>query len=104
MPHFDLVTELLERIAMQVPIAEPVLREIERKARKEWGGRRHYVLMECSSRQELMSRDGRIRADYRRLVNAGARRNEARKYLALRFGLSTRRIGQILALDDESEE
>jgi hypothetical protein len=104
MPHFDLVSELLDRIATKVNIAEPVLRDIERTARAEWGGRRHYVLMNGGNRQELMSRDSRIRADFRRLTCAGTKPNEARKYLARRFGLSIRRIGQILALESDGDE
>lgn len=98
MPHLDLVADLLDRVRRRAKIAPELLRDVEREARKEWGGSRHYVLKGSGdNRLELMARDECIRADHARLVAGGMPAAESRQYLARRFALSLRRIEQIIA-------
>ena len=96
MPHLDLVTDLLERVRRRAGVATDVLRSVEREARAEWGGARHYLPKACDAkRMELMARDNRICADHARLTAGGMETSAADQYLALRHGLSVRRIRQI---------
>jgi hypothetical protein len=100
MAYLDLVADLLERVSRRADIPAGVLRDIEREARAEWGGARHYVAKGGEGgAQQLMERDARICADHRRLVAGGMRAREADDYLARRHGLHARRIRQILAAE-----
>jgi hypothetical protein len=97
MAYLDLVADLLERVSRRASVPAGVLRDIEREARAEWGGTRHYIAKGGESgAQQLMERDARIRADHCRLVAGGMRAREADDYLARRHGLHARRIRQIL--------
>jgi hypothetical protein len=97
MAYLDLVADLLERVSRRTGTPKQVLQDIEREARAEWGGSRHYVAKggECAKVQ-LMQRDARIRADHRQLVAAGMDPSDADEYLARRHSLGVRRIRQIL--------
>lgn len=86
----DLVTDILDRIATKVGIVpKAVQRQLEKEIRNDWGGETHYVAKHGeSARGELEQRDASIRNDHRR--------GERVELLSRRYGLTTRRINQII--------
>lgn len=98
MAYLDLVADLLDRVARRTGATAQVLRDIEREARAEWGGSRHYVAKGGEGgRVQMMRRDERLRADFARLVDGGMPRSEAVEYLAKRYNLSRRWVRSLLA-------
>lgn len=87
----DLITEMLDRIAVKLGILPKKLTlEIERELRRDLGGETYYIAKHGeSARQELAERDARIRSE--------ARRGEHIPLLARRHHLSERRVQQIIA-------
>lgn len=91
MAHLDLVADILQRVADRETTLQPDdLREIEEDVRADWGGERHYVAKvgECG-RMQLMRRDHEIRE--------AAGKGVPEDYLSLRYGITVKRIRQILA-------
>lgn len=98
MAYLDLVADLLDRVARRTGATAQVLRDIEREARAEWGGSRHYIAKGGEGgRVHLIERDARICADHKRLIEGGMPMADADEYLARRHALTIRRIRQILA-------
>jgi Mor family transcriptional regulator len=83
------VADILYRMTQLVPVSPAVVVAVEHEVRRDWGGGRHYVakIGECG-KQQLAARDRQIRAD--------ANRGESDTLLASRYGISIRRIQQIL--------
>ena len=94
MQDFDLITDILQRVASKFgklpKHAEAAFTEIEVEARNDWGGQRHYIAKVGDiGRQQLAQRDAAILEDHRR--------GEHEALLARRWGISVRRIRQIIA-------
>lgn len=90
----DLVTDILERIAEKhAKLPAAVARKIEADIRRDWGGERHYIAkVGESGRAQLAERDARIREQ--------ARKGDHIRLLARRWGISPKRVKQILATVD----
>lgn len=91
MAHLDLVADILQRVADRETTLQPEdLREIEEDVRADWGGERHYVAKvgECG-RMQLMRRD--------RDICDAATKGVPEDFLSLRYGITVKRIRQILA-------
>lgn len=84
------MADIIQRVrARGVPLSEEVAAQVQFEVRGDWGGERHYIAKvgECGKLQ-LTARDRQIRAD--------ANRGERVALLARRYGLSKKRIWQIL--------
>lgn len=94
MADFDLITDILQRIAAKgVAVPRTVAHAVDMEARREWGGKRHYILRHGEPDrihldQHIQQRDEAIAAAWR----AG----ETLGHLAQRWNLSRRRIRQII--------
>jgi Mor family transcriptional regulator len=88
----DLVSDILERIAEKhAKLPAKVAKQIEEDIRRDWGGERHYIAkVGETGRAQLAERDALIRAQ--------ARRGDHVKLLARRWGISEKRVRQILAV------
>lgn len=88
----DLIADILGRIraCCSPKAAEKLdLASIEAEVRRDWGGERHYVARSGeTARKGLPQRDRQIREQYRR--------GERVRLLARRWGLSERRVRQIV--------
>lgn len=93
-PANDLVSDILGRIAERhAKLPARVARQIEADIRRDWGGERHYIAkLGESGRAQLAERDALIRQQ--------ARRGERVKLLSRRWGISEKRVRQILATVD----
>lgn len=90
MSENDLVSDILQRIVeKRIKLSPKAKRDIEEEVRRDWGGERHYIAKvgECG-RIRLSERDQRIRDEHRR--------GEHEKLLARRWGISPRRVRQIV--------
>lgn len=94
LPANDLVSDILDRIAgKHAKLPAKVMRQIEADIRRDWGGERHYIAkVGESGRAQLSERDARIREE--------ARRGEHVRLLSRRWGLTEKRVRQILATAD----
>lgn len=98
--YLDLIADVLDRVASHVNLPTSVLGDIEREARAEWGGARHYIpRLGACWRSQLETRDEAIRADRARLIDGGMSLPDADAYLARRYNLTPRRIRQIISMD-----
>lgn len=90
MSENDLVADILQRISERKgKLTKSAVREIESEVRRDWGGGKHYVARVGECGQAILSeRDAAIRAQHRR--------GDHVKLLSRRWGLSERRIRQIL--------
>lgn len=81
----DLISDIVRRVAaaLHIDVSGEVLEQIERQVRQDWAGNKVYI-----SRQDRKARDARIR----QLWRSGVGVNE----LATRFGISRRRVRQII--------
>ena len=91
----DILSDILDRVALELGCDEKQRHHIERELRRAVGGEMHYIGKTGEgARTEVQQRDARIRSD--------ARRGERLPLLARKHGLSVRRIQQILQmLQDE---
>ncbi len=89
MADYDLITDILQRLtAKGVPVPATVAHAVDVEARREWGGKRHYVPL----RGELLQQQNRQRdASIRASLLAGCSVPE----LARAWGISERRVRQI---------
>ncbi len=89
MADYDLITDILQRLtAKGVPVPAGVAHAVDVEARREWGGRRHYIPSRGELQQQLVrQRDASIRAG----LLAGCSVPE----LAHAWGISERRVRQI---------
>lgn len=77
--------DILRRAGVQPADAE----RIEQDVRRDWGGERPYIAKVGEARRKYVeTRNARIRLD--------AHRGESSKLLSRRYGMSLRRINQIL--------
>ena len=97
MAHLDLVADIMQRIAEKHgKLPTKVAQAVEAEVRADWGGERHYIAkIGESGRAQLAERDMRIRADHQR--------GERDDLIARRYGISTKRVRQILALSGAAE-
>jgi Mor family transcriptional regulator len=88
----DIVLDILQRFAKRVQLHIEAFAELEAEIRREWGGVRPYVpkIGEMNRRRVLTSRDERIRAEHLR--------GEHVELLSRRWGLSIRRVQQIVSI------
>lgn len=86
----DLVSDILQRIIeRRIKLTAAQRRSIEEDVRRDWGGERHYIAKTGeSAKQKLSERDQRIRDEHRR--------GEREQLLARRWGISVRRVRQII--------
>ena len=86
----DIVADILRRVRDAVPdVAPDTVRAIEAAVRLDWGGDRPYVSKHGEvGRQVILHRNLAIREQYAR--------NEPFPLLARRWGLSERRVRQIV--------
>jgi Mor family transcriptional regulator len=94
MQDFDIITDMLQRVADKLgklpKHAAEAFTEIEVQARNDWGGQRHYIAkVGETGRQQMAQRDAAILADHRR--------GEHEELLSRRWGISVRRIRQIVS-------
>lgn len=89
MADYDLITDILQRLtAKGVPVPATVAHAVDMEARREWGGRRHYIPSRGElQQQQVQRRDASIRDG----LMAGASVPE----LARAYGISERRVRQI---------
>lgn len=90
MTSIDFVNDVLERIKQTYPNASKKdLAAIEKGIRRDWGGDRPYIAQAGeSARAALSARNQAIAAQYQR--------GERVQFLAERWGLSERRVRQII--------
>jgi Mor family transcriptional regulator len=90
MATFDIVADILQRIAEHhAKLPAKVVQTVEAEVRADWGGERHYIAkLGESGRAQLADRDRRICDDYRR--------GEHIELLSRRYGISTKRVRQIV--------
>ncbi|MCR6700867.1 MAG: hypothetical protein NVV68_06845 [Dokdonella sp.] len=85
----DIVSDLLQRILSRFTLPADLVADVERDVRRDWGGDRPYIAKQGELGRRLRSaREERIRAEHRRGEHVGI--------LARRWGLSIRRIQQIV--------
>lgn len=91
MAHLDLVADILQRVSdHDCQLSTAALLEIEMEVRADWGGERHYVAKGGEGgKTQMMVRD-------REICDAAAKR-VTEDYLSLRYGLTVKRIRQIIA-------
>jgi Mor family transcriptional regulator len=88
----DLVHDILHRVQAMFDLPTERLVELEQRVRHDWGGERPYIPRLGESARLIRSkRDERIRAEHRR--------GERVELLARRWGMTERRVRQILAED-----
>jgi Mor family transcriptional regulator len=89
MADYDLITDILQRLtAKGVPVPATVAHAVDVEARREWGGKRHYIPSRGElQQQQVYQRDTSIRAS----LLAGCSVPE----LARAWGISERRVRQI---------
>jgi Mor family transcriptional regulator len=94
----DLVSDIIDRIVQaHGKLPAKTMRKIEADVRRDWGGERHYVAkLGESGKAQLAERDLRIREE--------ARHGEHVRLLSRRWGISERRVRQILATVDETRQ
>jgi len=86
----DIVLDILQRMAARVQLHIEAFAELEAEIRREWGGCHAYVLkVGQSGRAAFSRRDERIRYEHER--------GEHAELLARRYGVSIRRIQQIVS-------
>ena len=80
---------MLWRISQRVQIAAVLLIELEQEIRTDWAGERPYIAAKREHLHSVISaRNGRIYADWRR--------GERVPLLARRYGVTERRIRQVI--------
>ena len=81
--------DILERVREVAHVDDATLQQIQQQVRRDWGGDRPYIarLGECAQRMQA-HRDILIRRQHRN--------GESSQLLSRRWGLSMRRIRQIL--------
>lgn len=86
----DIITDILTRVATVVPRkAAEVLHEIEADIRRDWGGDRPYIAKAGeSAATEMSRRNAAIIRDHQR--------GERATYLARKYGISRKRVHEIL--------
>ena len=85
----DIISDLFWRLSQRVQIAALVLIEVEQEIRTDWAGERPYIAAKKEHQRPVISaRNGRIYADWRR--------GERVPLLARRYGVTERRIRQII--------
>lgn len=87
----DLVADFIDRVLAMRGVRTPAaVRKLEREMRRDYGGNTHYIAkFGETARLERLERDFRIRAD--------ANRGERIPLLARRWGISEKRVRQIIA-------
>lgn len=87
--HDDIIVDIFERIGSALPA--PVRAELERSIRRDWGGDRPYIARSGESgKASLSQRNASIARDYHQ--------GESIALLERRYGVSRRRIYQVLSL------
>lgn len=94
MQDFDIITDILQRVAEKLgklpKATADAFTDIEAAARNDWGGQRHYIAkIGETGRQQMARRDAAILADHRH--------GEREELLSRRWGISVRRIRQIIS-------
>lgn len=86
----DIITDILTRVAAVIPPKKAAaLQEIEADVRRDWGGDRPYIAqIGEDARQEMSQRNEAIKRDHQR--------GERPTYLARKYGISRRRVHEIL--------
>ena len=86
----DLLADVLQRIAKITALPPAQIQSLEAELRADWGGGRAYIarMGECGARLQAQ-RDIRIRQEHRN--------GESVRLLSRRWGLSERRIRQIIS-------
>ena len=85
----DIIGDVLARIAERVQIAALVLIEVEMEVRRDWAGDRPYIAATGEQmRAQISARNGRVYSEWRK--------GERIPLLARRYGVSERRIRQII--------
>lgn len=88
--EIDIIVDVLQRVIEKCPEAAKASEQVEKEARRDWGGDRPYIAkLGENGKKQLCERDERIKADHRR--------GEREALLSRRYGISIRRIRQILA-------
>jgi Mor family transcriptional regulator len=91
MPHLDLVSDIIQRIAdkyRKLPLS--VIEEVRAEVIADWGGERCYIpKIGESGRAQLADRDRRIREE--------CRQGDHVELLAQRYGISIKRVQQIVS-------
>jgi len=90
MSEHDIVTDIIQRLAdsLGADVCPPdVMRSVESEIRRDWSGDKVYI-----TANPKRIRDANIRADYRKGTGI--------KQLAVRYGISSRRVRQILMVRD----
>lgn len=86
----DIVTDIIDRVSTAAKLDDAAARRLEREIRRTWGGNGHYIAKHGeSAQQERLMRDESIRYE--------ARRGEPIPLLAHRYGVSEKRVRQIIA-------
>lgn len=91
MPN-DILQDVFERLATALEKAPPAdaIKHVEEAVRRDWGGERCYIGKRPEDHAEQLSRrDAAVRKDFR----AG----ERVELLARRYGISVKRVRQIVA-------
>jgi len=85
----DVVLDIMTRVREMFTADAAQLQELEAGVRRDWGGERPYIAKLGESARAARSwRDERIRSEYRRGERSG--------YLARKWGISERRVRQIV--------
>lgn len=86
----DLLTDIIQRVGERAgKLPKSTLRTIEADVRRDWGGERHYIAkVGESGREQQTLRDQSIRHEHRR--------GDHDELIARRWGISLRRVQQIL--------
>jgi Mor family transcriptional regulator len=87
----DLISDIIARLqSEQGPIPPAVAMKIEASIRRDWGGERHYIAKTGEIGNHILAaRDQRIISE--------SRRGDHDELIARRWGISTRRVRQILS-------
>jgi Mor family transcriptional regulator len=86
---YDIVADILQRLAAFPALGAEALATLDRQVRRDWGGERPYIAKVGESARAVMSaRDAQIRAQFRR--------GDHVEVLSRRHGISARRVQQIL--------
>ncbi|MFK2904567.1 hypothetical protein ISP17_11375 [Dyella ginsengisoli] len=91
MPHLDLLSDIFQRLQARMrKVPNQVIEEVEQEVRDDWGGERVYIPRRGETgRMQMEQRNRAIRADYHR--------GERAELLARRYGISIKRVRQIVS-------